>query len=90
MRERQQLFFGLQLVSKELQHPAIQTKMVQSFGGFFRQKKVCQPIGRKDSIQTVIQTSRKLDSFFMKWLRTLKSFQIFRTQVEKSTSTYSG
>jgi catechol-2,3-dioxygenase len=26
----------------------------------------------------------------MKWLRTLKSFQIFRTQVEKSTSTYSG
>jgi hypothetical protein len=31
---------------------AIQTKIVQSVGGFFHQIKVCQPIGRKDSIQT--------------------------------------
>jgi hypothetical protein len=30
MRERHQLFFGLRLVSKEFQHPAIQTKIVSS------------------------------------------------------------
>jgi hypothetical protein len=35
----------------------------QSFGGFFHQMKVRKPIGRKDSIQTVILTSRRLDSF---------------------------
>jgi hypothetical protein len=29
------LFFGLQLVSKEFQHPAIQTKIEQHFGRFF-------------------------------------------------------
>jgi len=50
MRERHQLFFGLWLVSKEFQHSVIQTKIVQQFGGFFHQIKVCQPIGRKDSI----------------------------------------
>ncbi len=37
MRERHQLFFGLQLVSKEFQHPAIQTKIEQHFGRFFHQ-----------------------------------------------------
>jgi hypothetical protein len=31
MRERQQLFFRLRLVSKEFQHPAIQTKIEQHF-----------------------------------------------------------
>jgi hypothetical protein len=50
MRERQKLFFGLRLVSEEFQHPAIQTKIVQSCGGFFHQIKVCQPIGRKIQI----------------------------------------
>ncbi len=38
-------------------------KIVQSFGGYFNQIKVRQPIGRKYSIQTVIRTSRRLDSF---------------------------
>jgi hypothetical protein len=33
------------------------------FGGFFHQKKVCQPVGRQDSMQTVNRTSRRLDSF---------------------------
>jgi hypothetical protein len=63
MRERHQLFFRLRLVSKEFQHPAIQTKIEQHFGRFFHQIKVRQPIGRLDSMQTVIQTSRRLDSF---------------------------
>jgi hypothetical protein len=40
---------GLQLVSKEFQHPAILTKIEQHFGGFFHQIKVRQPIGRQDS-----------------------------------------
>jgi hypothetical protein len=30
MEERHQLFFGLRLVSKEFQHPAIQTKIFSS------------------------------------------------------------
>jgi hypothetical protein len=54
MRERHQLFFGLRLVSKKLQHPTIQTKIEQHFGGFFHQIKVRQPIGRQDSMQTVM------------------------------------
>jgi hypothetical protein len=63
MREKQQLFFGLRHVSRIIKHPAIQTKIEHPFGGFFQQIKVYQPIGRKDSTQTGIQTSRRLDSF---------------------------
>jgi hypothetical protein len=63
MCEGHNLFFGLQLVSKELQHPANQTKIEQHFGRFFHQIKVHQPIGRQDSMQTMIRTSRRLDSF---------------------------
>jgi hypothetical protein len=62
-REIQQLFFGLRLVSRifdEFQHPAIQTKIFQNFGGFFHQIKVRQAIGRKYSIQSVIRTSREV------------------------------
>jgi hypothetical protein len=59
--ERKQLFFGLRLVSKEFQHPTIQTKTAQHFGGFFHQIKMRQPIERKDSIKTVIRRSRRLD-----------------------------
>jgi hypothetical protein len=58
-----QKFFRLQLVSKEFHHSAIQTKIEQNFGGFFHQIKVRQPIGRQDSMQTVIRTSKRLDSF---------------------------
>jgi hypothetical protein len=39
MRERYQLFFELQLVSKEFHHSAIQTKINQHFCGFFHQIK---------------------------------------------------
>jgi hypothetical protein len=48
MQERHQLFFGLQVVSKEFQHPAIQTKIEQHFGRFFHQIKVCHPTERQD------------------------------------------
>jgi hypothetical protein len=66
MPESQQLFFGLRIVSRifeEFQHLTIKTKIVQPLGGFFKQINICQPIGRKDSIQTVIRASRRLDSF---------------------------
>jgi hypothetical protein len=76
-------------MSKEFQHPAIQTKIEQHFGGFFHQIKVRQPIGRQDPMQTVIQTSKRVDSFCMKGLRTLKSFEIFKNEIKKSI-TYSG
>jgi hypothetical protein len=61
----QLLFSGGWLVSRifeEFQHPAIQTKIVQHFGGFFHHIKVCQPIGRKDSI-TACRKSRRLEEF---------------------------
>jgi hypothetical protein len=54
IRERHQMFLGLRLVIKEFQHPAIQTKLEQHFGGFIHQIKVRHPIGRQDSMQTVI------------------------------------
>jgi hypothetical protein len=63
MREGQQLFLGLRLVSKEFHHSANQTKIEENFGGFFHQIEVRQPIGRNHSKQTVIPTSRRLDLF---------------------------
>jgi hypothetical protein len=69
-----QLFFGLRLESEELQHSAIQTKIEQHFGGFFHQIKVCQPIGRKDSMQTVIRISRRLDLFLHE---AAQNFEVF-------------
>jgi hypothetical protein len=84
MRERHQLFFGLRLVSKEFQHPAIQTKIQQQLGGFFHQIEVRQPIGRQDSMQT----GGDWINFCMMRLRTLKSFQIFKSEIKKS-KTYS-
>jgi hypothetical protein len=63
MRETYRLFFGLLLVSKEFHHSAIQNKIELQFGRFFHPMKVRQPIGRQDSMQTVIRTSRRLDSF---------------------------
>jgi hypothetical protein len=59
VQERYQLSFGLRIVSKELHHSAIQTKKELHFGGFFHQITVRQPIGRHDSMQTVIRTSRR-------------------------------
>jgi hypothetical protein len=89
MRERHQSFFGLQLVSKELQHPAIQTKIESHFGRFFHQIKEHQPIERQDSMQTVLQTSRRLDSFLHEVAQNFEVFQIFKSEIEKS-KTYSG
>ncbi len=86
MRERHQLFPGLRLVSEEFQHLAIQTKIEQHFGGFFHKIKVPQPTGRQDSMQT--EQAGGWIHFCMKRLRTLKSFQIFKSEIIKS-KTYS-
>jgi hypothetical protein len=75
MRERHQLFFGLRLVSKESPPPAIHTKIEQHFGGFFHQIKVRQPIGRHYSMQTVIRTSRRLDSVLHEVVQNLEVYQ---------------
>jgi hypothetical protein len=61
MRESQQLFLRLRLVSEESQQSAIQTKIEHHFGGFFPEIKGRQSTGRNDSKQTVIPTSRRLD-----------------------------
>jgi hypothetical protein len=76
-------------VSKEFQHLAIQTKIEQHFGGLFHQIKVRQPTGRQASMQTVIRTCRGWIHFCIERLRTLKSFQIFKSEIKKS-KTYSG
>ncbi len=83
MRESQQLVFGLRLLSKEFQHPAIQTRIVQHFGGFFHQINVPQPIER-NSIPTVILTSRWLDSILYEAAQNFEVFQIFKSEIKKS------
>jgi hypothetical protein len=91
MREIQQLFLGIWLVSRifeENQQSAIQTKIEQHFGGFFQQMKVRQPIGRKDSILSSQQAGGWI-RFCMKRLKTLNSSQIFKIK-NKNKKTYSG
>ncbi len=73
---------------KKILHPAIQTTIEQHFGRFFHQIKVRQPIGRQDSMQTIEQAGGWIH-FCMKQLSTLKSFQIFKSEIKKS-KTYSG
>jgi hypothetical protein len=46
--------------------------------------KVRQPIGRQDSMQTVIQTSRRLDSFLHEAAQNLNSFKAFKSEINKS------
>jgi hypothetical protein len=74
MRERYHLSFGFRLVIKEFHHSAIQTKIELHFGGFFHQMKVRQPTGRQDSLQTMIRTSRRLDSFLHE---AAQNFEVF-------------
>ena len=86
MRESQQLFLGLRLVSRifeENQQSAIQTKFEHPCGVFFQQIKGRQPIGRKDSKQTVIPTSRRLDSFLYEAAQNFEFFSNIQNQNKK-------
>jgi hypothetical protein len=63
-------FFGLRLMSRifeEFQHLAIQIKIVQSYGGFFQQIKVRQPINSKKGFHTNRDPNKqeRLDSFLI-------------------------
>jgi hypothetical protein len=68
---------------EENQQSTIQTKIEQHFGGFFQQIKVRQPIGRKDSKQTVIPTSRRLDSFLYEAAQNFELFSNIQDQDQK-------
>ncbi len=57
------MLVGLQLLSKEFQHLAIQTKIEQHFGGLFHQIKV-RPTGRQDSMQNIYPNKQEV-GFFM-------------------------
>jgi hypothetical protein len=50
------------------------------FGGFFHQMKVRQPIARQDSMQTVIQTSRRLEPFLH---AAAQNFEVFSNIQDK-------
>jgi hypothetical protein len=63
MQERHYLFFGLRLMSKEFQQSYNPNQNRAELCGIFHHIKVRRPIGRKDSMQTKIRTSRRLDSF---------------------------
>ncbi len=52
----------------------------QHFGGFFHQIKVCQPIGRKDSLQTVNRVSRGLDLFLHEAAQNFELFSNIQDQ----------
>jgi hypothetical protein len=84
MRESQQLFFGflwlLSSIFEEFQHPAIQTKIVQHLGEFFRQIIVRQPIGRQDSIQAVSRKMRRLEVFLYLAAQNLELFSKIQGQ----------
>jgi hypothetical protein len=74
----------------DFQHPSIQTQIVvQQFGGFFHKIKVRQPIGSKDSIQTVCRRSRSLRHFYMKWFINLKFFLEYSRSKLKNQKTIS-
>jgi hypothetical protein len=55
-------------------------KIEENFGGFFHQIKVRQPIGGKDSKQTMIPTSRRLDSFLFEAAQNFDLFSNIQDQ----------
>jgi hypothetical protein len=63
---------------EENQQSAIQTETELNF---FQQIKVRQPVGRKDSKQTVIPTSRRLDSFLYE---AVQNFELFSNIQDKN------
>ncbi len=68
-------------MSEENQQSAIQTKIEHHFSGFFHQMKGRQPIGRKDSKQTEITTSGRLDSFLYE---AAQVFELFSNTYSRS------
>ncbi len=67
--ESQQLFFGgrlLIIIFEKLQHPAIQIKVVQHFGGFLYHKNVHNPVSRKKGFYTKrVPKKQKFEGIFV-------------------------
>jgi hypothetical protein len=78
MPESQKLFFGLPLVSRifeEFQHPAIQTKIVQPFGGFFFSTNKSAPANKKQGFYTNRDPNfRRLDSLLYEGAQNFEFF----------------
>ncbi len=74
MRDRHQLFFGLRLVSKEFQHPAIQTKIVSSDKSM--------PANRKTGFYANQDPNMQEVGFFLhEAAQNFQSFQIFKSEI---------
>jgi hypothetical protein len=66
---------------KKTNNPQSKPKLSITFGGFFQQIKGRQPTGRKDSKQTVIPTSRRLDSFLYE---AAQNFELFSNSQDQN------
>jgi hypothetical protein len=71
-------------IFEENQQSTIQTKMEQHFGGLFQQIKVRQRMGRKDSKQTVIPTSMRLNSFLYEVAQNFELFSSIQDHNDKN------
>jgi hypothetical protein len=69
-------------VSKEFQHPAIQTKLEQHWQIFSSNKSV--PANRKTGFYANPEQAGGWINFCMKQLRTLNSFHIFKSEIKKT------
>ncbi len=81
MQERHKLFFGLRLVSKKIQHPRNPTIIEQYFGRSFHQIKVCQLIGRQDSICKL--WSEQAGGWIHFYMKRLRIFKYSRVKYKK-------
>jgi hypothetical protein len=66
MLERYQLFFGLQLISKEFHLSAIQTKIELHFGGFFSSNEIA-PANRKTGFYADRDPNKQDVVFLFAW-----------------------
>jgi hypothetical protein len=71
-----------------IHHSAIQTRIEVHFGGFFHQMKVGQSIARQDSMQIVIRTSRRLESFLHEAAQNFEVFSNIQDQKLKIKNIY--
>jgi hypothetical protein len=74
MPKSQQLFFGLRLVTRIFEEFQKSRNQSQNSAALWRIFSVCQPIGRKDSLQIVILQAGRLDSFLYE---AAQNFEVF-------------
>ncbi len=70
------------LLSKKFQHPAIQTKIEHHYGQIFSSNKSV-PANRKTGFYANRNPNKQVVGFIFSWSRTLKSFQIFKSEIKK-------